>query len=269
MLRVLIFFLLLFPSLEALATTLQIGCSYHCDHLVQRSLSNAARRLGLKVNVTDLSQEKKINWDELDGLIIPGGADIDPRYYLPYVEAELQAHTRALDHLVEYSLEGEERDPFEYALMQEYYRSERLKNFPLLGLCRGMQMMAVAQGIPLYVDIQAELGLPTRRNLYDQIRVVDPASLIHQLMGAAPFRGYKWHHQGIRVPYYREHQARWPEVKVTAYSHQFHIAEVLEVQGRPAMGVQFHPENDQNWLNRQVFDWYLKSAKQRRDERKD
>ena len=52
--------------------------------------------------------------------MIPGGADINPDYYLDSVDEQLKEHTRKLDHLVVYTTEGRERDPFEYNLLKKW-----------------------------------------------------------------------------------------------------------------------------------------------------
>jgi len=248
-----------FSGLQSFAKEIKIGCSHTCNREVTTSLKQISKTLLLKLTIIDLSLIKNIDWNSLDGVIIPGGEDIDPKYYLSFVETDLQEHTRSLDYLVEYTDEGKARDPFEYKLLQDYFSNENLQNFPLLGICRGMQMMAVSLGIPLYVDIKTELGIPNRRDLYDQINVNDADSLMMVLFPNT-FFAYKYHHQGLRVPYFQKFKSRWPKVKVTATSNNGKIAESIEISDRPALGIQFHPETDNNMIRKMIFTWFLNKA---------
>lgn len=244
---------------NAHAASLKIGCAYTCDRSTTESLHQAAKAQSHTLTLVDLSNGTEMNWNELHGVVIPGGEDIDPKYYIGVVEPELQERIRNLDHLVDYSEVGKSRDAFEYALLKHYYQDPALRNFPLLGICRGMQIMTVALGIPLFVDIKTEVGIDNRRNLYDNIQV-ESGSLLAILFPETSFDSYKYHHQGLRVPYYLEHMDRWPNVKVTAYSNDGKIAEGLELQDRPALGIQFHPEADDTSVRHRIFGWLVNKA---------
>ena len=246
------------------STKLIIGCTTKCSFFYERALKRISKLNHIPISIIDLSKNPGLKLSEIDGIVIPGGADINPQYYLPYVEEELQIYTQSLDHLVNYSSEGEKRDPFEYGLLKKYFNDQSLLDLPVLGICRGMQMIAVSQGIPLYVDIKTELGIRNRRYLYDRINVEDHDSLMKELFPALTFLGFEQHHQGIRVDYYRKHQVRWPNVKVTAYSNKSLIAESMEFTDRPVLGVQFHPEKDFGNERRSIFGWFLNKAQSRK-----
>src|SRR5690606_15077450 len=102
------------------------------------------------------------------------------------------------------------RDPFEYDLVKKYSEDESFKELPMLGICRGLQMMSVAQGLPLYLDIKTELGIKNRKNRFDRI-FTEEDSLISSMYGKSAL-GFKIHHQGIRVDYYRDHAEEYPLV---------------------------------------------------------
>lgn len=256
--RYLILLFVLF--VDAHASSLKIGCAYTCNRATRASLQEAAKAQSIDLSLVDLSIKRKVNWKDLHGIVIPGGVDIDPKYYMAAVEPELQDHIRSLDHLVEYTENGKKRDLFEYSLLKQYYKDPTLRNFPLLGICRGMQMMTVALGIPLFVDIQTEVGISNRRNLYDKIQVTGTRSVLAGLF-PDPFDGYKNHHQGLRVPYYLEHRHRWKNVRVSAYSNDDKIAEGIELIDRPALGIQFHPEVENNSTRKRIFGWLIKKAR--------
>src|SRR5690606_27565109 len=158
---------------------------------------------------------------------------IDPDYYLPYISSALQKYTQENRHLVNFSSEGKRRDPFEYQLVKNYSEDDQFKDLPMLGICRGMQMMSVAQGIPLYLDIKTEVGIKNRKNLFDLVKVEEKDSLMSSIYNRGSLRGYKIHHQGIRVPYYLKNQENYPNTRVSAFSNNMKIAEAIEYTHRP------------------------------------
>jgi gamma-glutamyl-gamma-aminobutyrate hydrolase PuuD len=123
-----------------------------------------------------------------------------------------------------------------------------------------MQMMGVAQGMPLFLDLKTETGIKNRRYLFDSIFTTPESSLMKKLYGSYAIRGFKLHHQGIRVPYVKEHSEDFKNVRLTAFSHDQRIAEALEYSHRPALGVQFHPEMSFSQATRPVFKWFLSRA---------
>jgi CTP synthase (UTP-ammonia lyase) len=92
--------------------------------------------------------------------------------------------------------------------------------------------------------------------------MIDPTSdsLIHSLYRSNSFRGFKFHHQGLRVSYYEENKSQYPLVNVTAYSHDKKIAEAIEYVHRPAFGIQYHPEKSFPGTAFPVFNWFLTKA---------
>ena len=129
-------------------------------------------------------------------------------------------------------------------------------------------MLAVSQGIPLYVDIESELGIRNRRYLFDRIYVNPDNSYMKVLFPNLTFLGFKRHHQGIRVDYFHDKKARWPNIELTSYSNSKKIAESIEFSDRPILGVQFHPENDFGYERSRIFTWLLKKAKIRNASKK-
>ncbi len=92
---------------------------------------------------------------EIDGLVISGGGDIDPACYGWKRTAQLiDVHPR--------------RDAFEKALVAEAYAAD----IPVLGICRGMQMMNVALGGTLIQDIPTHENLASRNSSEHEKHVV-------------------------------------------------------------------------------------------------
>lgn len=241
--------------------TLTIGCTYHCSKWVRWGIYNRAKRLGYKVKIVNLySPNTTPDLSKVDALLIPGGADINPEYYLPHVEEELQNKIRSLDHLVGYTKEGEKRDPFEFALLEQYFANPKLSKLPILGICRGMQALAVSQKIPLIVDIKEEIGIRNRRWTLDRINITNPESVLSESLRRNKFWGVEYHHQALRLDYFNKHKERWPHLEVTALSNGGKIPEALEFYDRPVLGTQFHPEWTFGNTRRGVFAWLLNRA---------
>lgn len=237
---------------------IKIGCTYHCGFWERWALFRYAKRMGYRLQIISLFEDKRMTLNDVDAVLIPGGADINPDYYSDHVEPDLQSRLRELDYLVDYTYEGHERDPFEYQLLQDYFQDEKQRHTPILGICRGMQMLAVSQRVPLYIDLKAELGIRNRRWKIDRV-YTKQSTLAQQLYGWR-VRGVKYHHQGIRLDYFNKYKKRWPHLEVSADSFNGRIAETLEFKDRPILGTQFHPEWTLGWVRSQSFRWLLNKA---------
>jgi gamma-glutamyl-gamma-aminobutyrate hydrolase PuuD len=240
-----------------------IGCTTKCDIFTKTRLKSLGLLMGYSVKFKDLSSRPHSFEDlhKIDTLIIPGGADIHPKFYLKDVSSELRTYTENNLHLVKFTEEGKRRDLFEYTILKKIIsRPEEFQKFPVLGICRGMQMMSVAQGLPLYLDLATELGIPNRQYKLDKIDITDTSSLMSSLYGYKKFRGVELHHQGIRVDYYQTHKEDYPQVLVSSYSNDGKIAESIEYKGFTALGVQYHPEKSTPNVARPIFRWLLEKA---------
>lgn len=245
---------------------LVIGHSHKLDWFTIYRLKTSARLLGYRIRLQDLRREAEVAQALrlVDGFIVPGGADINPSYYdhqdLP---AEVAASIAQFRGLYKPTLEGERRDSFEHELYRTYYAQAEFADMPVLGICRGMQMMAVAKGIPLVLDLKAELGIKNRYNRFDRFRVQAGASLMDAIFPAGSGKGFKYHHQNPRQDYLARYPERHPDVKVTATSWEGRVVEAIELTDRPALGVQFHPEKSFPSVKHHIFKWLLNASCER------
>jgi putative glutamine amidotransferase len=166
--------------------------------------------------------------DALDGILFAGGGDIDPAYW----GAERHPATDI----------DVARDEAEFMLM----RAALEQDLPLLGVCRGMQMMAVAacgslhQHLPDLVGNgrhQAETGtdpLAAGAAAYGRHDVViKPGSYAHSVLGSR-LTVNSFHHQAVDDP---------GSFLVTGWCPDDDVAEIIEDPRRSfAFGVQWHPE---------------------------
>jgi putative glutamine amidotransferase len=162
--------------------------------------------------------------DQLDGLLLPGGVDVDPAAY----GAELEPGCEDIDP---------DRDSFELALT----RSALERNIPVLGICRGMQVINVALGGTLQQDVEAQLGKAHRPALgslaEDSAHPVEFAegSLCAEIAKSASGTVRSHHHQAVANA--------GKGVRIAATSALDGICEAIEVEGCDfAIGVQWHAE---------------------------
>ena len=153
----------------------------------------------------------------LDGLLMPGGADIPPSEY----GEEAHPTVRVLD---------EDRATFEKALGRAWI--ERTDK-PLLGICLGGQWINVLHGGSLVQDIPSEFGL-SHRDTTHPVKLA-PDSRLARIMGATELQVNSSHHQAVRTP--------GTGLRVAARSPEG-LVEAIETTDpdRFLIGVQWHPE---------------------------
>lgn len=157
----------------------------------------------------------------LDGLLLPGGCDVHPSIYGEQAHPAFGKCNYALDQL--------ELEAIRWALRQD---------MPVLGICRGMQLLNVALGGTLYQDLPAQYPGSLNHRVRDQTCChqvfVQPASEMEQVLGTQDLWVNSRHHQAIREP--------GEGVCISGLADDG-VAELLEVPGyRLVIGAQCHPE---------------------------
>jgi putative glutamine amidotransferase len=164
--------------------------------------------------------------DRIDGLILAGGADVDPSVY----GAEAHAKTRNT---------VPERDRSEIALA----RAAIERDMPVLGICRGMQLINVALGGTLIQHVPDLVGHEDHRrnpgsfeNSDHDVRL-EPGSLAARAAAEEVHRTKSHHHQAV--------DQLGEGLLVTGYSALDELPETIELPAcRFVLGVQWHPEAD-------------------------
>ncbi len=165
--------------------------------------------------------------DRIDGLMLAGGADLDPASYGARPHPETIGSVPA-------------RDGFEIALMRRALE----RDIPALGICRGMQIMNVACGGTLHQHLPELLGHEQHRRVLGSFDGADhdvrlaADSLAARAAGEELHGTKSHHHQGIdRVG---------EGLVVTGWAVVDDLPEAIEVPGQHfALGVQWHPEADE------------------------
>lgn len=156
----------------------------------------------------------------LDGLIVAGGSDVNPSRY------SAEPHERT-------TVWRDDRDVSEMALLH----AAGDLDLPVLGICRGMQMMAVVAGGSLHQhvpDIVGHTGHSPGPQMYGEVEVATvDGTLAASILGAATFKVRSHHHQAV---------AEAPGYTVSAKDDDG-LIQAMEIPGRRFwLGVQWHPE---------------------------
>ncbi len=202
------------------------------------------------IEIIELSWEKQ-NQDDLQnchGLLLTGGIDMDPSIYFP--------------ELTEYPNRPEEwnkiRDRFELDL----FAKAQLMLMPVLGICRGLQLINIALGGTLIPDLE-EAGKQNHRNM-DGVDYVHPVSLsngtlLTEVCKIPKALANSAHHQSIE---------KVAETLIINCFSDDGVPEGIEWKdknGRCAMlCVQWHPERIQNKefnpLSENIREWFFEEA---------
>lgn len=159
--------------------------------------------------------------ERLDALVLSGGADVDPRRY------GQEPHPRT-------GAPREDRDDWEAALL----RAALDADLPVLGICRGAQMLAVEAGGTLVQHLPDVVGdgrFQPSPGVFGTVEArLEPGSVISRILGDDAVRIPVHHHQAIDCP--------GQGVRVTARCEDGTI-QAIELPGRRfCLAVQWHPE---------------------------
>ena len=170
--------------------------------------------------------------DRLDGIVFSGGGDINPLLL-------------GEEPLPQLGSVCPQRDAAELFLVREAFH----RQIPMLGICRGIQMMAAALGGKVYQDISLS---PTRCKGEGDVRPLlkhsqdmprqfashtvrlEEGSLLREIFSAETLPVNSFHHQAVREP--------GPHLHVTAQSPDGIIEAIESTEHKSIIGVQWHPE---------------------------
>jgi putative glutamine amidotransferase len=155
--------------------------------------------------------------DDIDGVLLSGGSDVDPARY---GEANAASH----------EVDGQ-RDELEVALVQRGLDED----LPVLGICRGFQLLNVALGGRLVQHVAGHRPAEREGVLQHHDVLVAPGSRLAAAVGGGPLTVNSRHHQAVTP------QTLAPGLRVTAMVGG--LVEAFEApERRWLVGVQWHPE---------------------------
>lgn len=179
---------------------------------------------GMPILLTNL-EEPVINHivSLLDGVLLTGGSDVDPRYF----DEEPLPQTGEITP---------ERDEFEIKLSKLVLK----RNIPILAICRGIQVLNIAAGGTIYQDINSQYMKPIKHNQkaprwYGTHKInIGYNTKLYDILGVDNLRVNSFHHQAIK------NTAK--NFIVNAKSSDGIIEGIESVAHKFALGVQWHPE---------------------------
>ncbi len=161
-----------------------------------------------------------------DGFLFTGGPDLHPFSFGEETHRCCQNVSPKRDHL-------------ELTLLKLVLKAQK----PVLGICRGIQLINVCLGGDIYQDIPSQFPedfpiahtQPFAFDIPSHAVTVVPDTLLEKIAGNSRIQVNSMHHQAIRKPA--------PGLKVTGYAPN-HLAECVEMPDYPSffLGVQWHPE---------------------------
>jgi putative glutamine amidotransferase len=174
-----------------------------------------------------LTEDPEQALELIDGLMLAGGADIDPGAY------GQERHRETVETVPE-------RDEFEIALARAAIDAD----LPVLGICRGMQLINVALGGTLLQHLPEHLGHQEHRRVLGSFDGADhdvllvDGSLAASAAGELAHATKSHHHQGV--------DRLGEGLIVSGTSTMDELPEAIELPGRQfVLGVQWHPEADE------------------------
>lgn len=195
---------------------------YYLNSLYARAITAAG---GLPVLIPDCLGQDEIGElpSLIDGLLLTGGGDVDPEYFGEEPLPTCGEITPA-------------RDAFEIALVKIALAA----GMPVLGICRGAQVLNIAAGGDIYQDISTQLKGCFKHNQKAPLWApthniqIQPGTRLENIFQEKVIRVNSFHHQAIRNPA--------PGFIVCARASDGVVEAIESTQHRFALGVQCHPE---------------------------
>lgn len=208
--------------------------------VAQSKYIESLARAGAGMRWVELSDPEQAVQDALtcDGLLLPGGGDMDPKFY-----GQARIPACGEPNLL--------RDAAEPLLLRAFLAADK----PVLGICRGIQVMNAVLGGDLYQDIKPFEHLPHNGHWAKVHTVtVRRGTLLSRILGQDTVLVNSQHHQAVdRVA---------PGFTLAALSEDGIVEAIEKPDARFCLGVQWHPEwlSDADPAMQSLFDAFVNAC---------
>lgn len=183
----------------------------------------AAGGIPLLIPITaDVEEIKKYIY-LCDGLILPGGEDVSPIFLKE-------------NPIRKIGMISLERDSFEFELLKE----AKIQNKPVLGICKGCQLIALDSGGKIYQDIYSQCEQTfehsqseSQLSEFFHTVLLEKDSFLYKIFGKEKIWVNSWHHQAVK--------SVGNKLKIISKAEDG-IIEGIESTEQMIFGVQWHPE---------------------------
>lgn len=195
---------------------------------------------------TDISLIENV-YNLVDGLIFSGGADLDPDFFGESPQKGIKEITPI-------------RDIFELTLAKQALRGKK----PVLGICRGIQVLNIAAGGNIYQDLvgvtlQEHDQKAPKWNTYHKVEILED-SLLFNIIGQKTVKVNSFHHQSVKDLGIGFNSSAWSEDGLIEAIENNTSEQVI-------IGVQWHPECtwNQDRASKNLFEFLINCAKERKE----
>jgi len=207
--------------------------SFVMETTYARAIANAG---GIPLLLPSLPADKSLLEDtveRIDGLLLPGGRDMDPKFYDEEPHPKLR-------------LMSIQRTESEMILLERATK----QNIPVLGICGGMQLINVFFKGSLYQDIHSLIpnALAHEKGSVHEI-YVEEGTLLGEITKKKSFTAKSYHHQSVK--------ALGNGLRVSANSSDGVIEAVEGIDSHFILGIQWHPEREESEISSRIFQAFL------------
>ena len=229
-----------FKPLIGITTDIKTDVVKEESFLIETTYARAiAKAGGIPVLLPSLSSNGSLLEDlvaKIDGLLLPGGRDMDPKFYNEEPHLKLR-------------LMSVERTESEMVILEEALK----RDIPVLGICGGMQLINVFFKGSLYQDIPSLIpnAMIHEKGSVHEI-YVEEGTLLQEIIQEKSFSIMSYHHQSVK--------ALGSGLRVCATCPDG-IIEAIEGTDSFILGIQWHPEREESEISKRIFKSFMDECK--------